>query len=128
MRDRSLVGSAHPIETTSSALKGSGQMDHRRVPQHRRAGGATRQMSVQTHNKQFASTCSRMSIHLLASVCCSSLAVAQTARVAFEDSVAVYGPEIFPALTQLRLCGNFRVLVAYVNGTDLLFVDEVAPI
>jgi hypothetical protein len=69
-----------------------------------------------------------MRIYLLASVCCSGLVAAQTARVAFEESVAVYGPEIFPALTRLRLCGNFRVLVAYVNGTDLLFVDEVAPI
>jgi hypothetical protein len=69
-----------------------------------------------------------MRAYLLALVCCSGLAVAQTARVAFEESVAVYGPEIFPALTQLHLCGNFRVLVAYVNGTDLLFVDEVAPI
>ena len=62
-----------------------------------------------------------------ASVCCSGLVVAQTARVAFEESRAVYGPEIFPALTLVRRCGDFRVLVAYVNGTDLLFVDEVVP-
>ena len=75
------------------------------------------------------STLSRMRVYVMASaVCCSGLVVAQTARVAFEESVAVYGPEIFPALTQLHLCGNLRVLVAYVNGTDLLFVDEVAPI
>jgi hypothetical protein len=69
-----------------------------------------------------------MRIHLLALVCCSSSLLAQPARVAFEESVAVYGREIFPALTQLHLCGDFRLLVAYVNGTDLLFVDEVAPI
>lgn len=68
-----------------------------------------------------------MRAYLLASICCSGLAAAQTPEVAFEDSVAVYGPGIFPALTQLRACGNFRVLVAYVNGTDLLFVDEVEP-
>lgn len=56
-----------------------------------------------------------------------ALAVGQTAVVEFENSVAVYGPGIFPAITQVRQCGNFRVLVAYVNGTDLLFVDEIAP-
>jgi hypothetical protein len=68
-----------------------------------------------------------MRIYLFASVCCSGLVVAQTARVAFEESRAVYGPEIFPALTHVHLCGDFRVLVAYVNGTDLLFIDEVVP-
>ena len=52
---------------------------------------------------------------------------AQTARVGFEESIAVYGPEIFPALTLVRLCGDFRLLVAYVNGTDLLFVDKLIP-
>lgn len=64
-------------------------------------------------------------IYLLASVCCSTSVVAQTASVEFEESRAVYGPGIFPALTHVRLCGDFRVLVAYVNGTALLFVDEV---
>jgi uncharacterized protein (TIGR02246 family) len=67
-------------------------------------------------------------IGLLASIGCTGAAIAQTGSVEFEESVAVYGPGIFPALTQLRLCGDFRVLVAYVNGTDLLFVDEVTPI
>jgi hypothetical protein len=82
---------------------------------------------VVTHGK-VESTPWRKLGYLWAAVCCSGLVAAQTASVAFEESVAVYGPEIFPALTQLHLCGNFRVLVAYVNGTDLLFVDEVAPI
>lgn len=67
-------------------------------------------------------------VYLLASLCCSVSAAGQTASVEFRESVAVYGPEIFPALTRLQRCGNFRVLVAYVNGTDLLFVDEVVPI
>ena len=62
---------------------------------------------------------------LLLSSCSTSLAIAQTSRVAFDESVAVYSAEIFAALTQLRQCGDFRVLVAYVNGTDLLFVDEI---
>ena len=79
-------------------------------------------------HEQVESELYRMRTYLFASVCYSGLLVAQPARVAFEESVAVYGPEIFPALTQLHLCGNFRVLVAYVNGTDLLFVDEVVPI
>lgn len=57
----------------------------------------------------------------------SGLAISQTARVGFDESVAIYGPEIFPALAKLQLCGDFRVLVAYINGTELLFVDEVAP-
>ena len=52
---------------------------------------------------------------------------AQAASVAFEDSIAVYGPEVFPALTLVRQCDDFRVLVAYVNGTDLLFVDQLVP-
>jgi hypothetical protein len=53
-----------------------------------------------------------MRAYLLATVCCSGLAAAQPSGVAFEDSVAVYGPGIFPALTQLHACGDFRVLVA----------------
>jgi len=55
------------------------------------------------------------------------VANAQAASVGFKESIAVYGPEIFPALTLVRQCGDFRVLVAYVNGTDLLFVDELVP-
>jgi len=64
---------------------------------------------------------------LVASLAVSVPAVSQTARVGFNESVAVYGPEIFPGLTHLHQCGEFRALVAYVNGTDMLFVDEVAP-
>jgi hypothetical protein len=78
-------------------------------------------------HKEAESTPSRAGLYLVASVCCSGVVVAQTARVAFEESRAVYGPEIFPALTHVHLCGDFRVLVAYVNGTDLLFIDEVEP-
>jgi hypothetical protein len=61
----------------------------------------------------------------LASLSLSGYAISQTARVTFDESVAVYGPEIFPALRRIQFCGDFRVLVAYINGTDLLFVDEV---
>ena len=61
----------------------------------------------------------------LALLSLSGKAISQTASVRFDESVAVYGPEIFPAVRRIRLCGDFRILVAYINGTDLLFVDEV---
>ena len=49
----------------------------------------------------------------------------QSASVAFEDSYAVYGPNIFPAVTGMRYCEPYRVLIAYINGTDMLFVDRL---
>ena len=47
------------------------------------------------------------------------------ARVSFEESIAVYSPGIFPAITKLVRCGDYRVLVVYANGTDLLFMDRL---
>ena len=60
-----------------------------------------------------------------ASLAMPSALLGQVASVAFEDSVAVYGPDIYPAVTRIRYCEPYRVLVAYINGTDMLFVDEL---
>jgi hypothetical protein len=49
----------------------------------------------------------------------------EEARVDFEEAVAVYGPGIFPAITQLVRCGDYRVLIVYAAGTDLLFMDRL---
>jgi hypothetical protein len=51
----------------------------------------------------------------------------QAASVAFRDSYAVYGPDIYPAVTQVQYCAPYRILVAYINGTDMLFIDELEP-
>lgn len=44
---------------------------------------------------------------VLASACYSASLFAQPASVAFEDSVAVYGPEIFPASLSPTLAAPF---------------------
>ena len=68
----------------------------------------------------------------LASAACAMLAAAavfpdERAAVEFDEAVAVYGPGIFPAITQLVRCGDYRVLVVYAAGTDLLFLDKLVP-
>src|ERR1044071_1618534 len=43
----------------------------------------------------------------------------------FAEAVAADGPGVFPAITQLVRCGDYRVLVVYAAGTDLLFLDKL---
>ena len=62
---------------------------------------------------------------IIACVLAPSALFGQVASVAFDESLAVYGPGIFPAVTRLQICEPYRVLVAYLNGTDMLFVDEM---
>ena len=52
---------------------------------------------------------------------------AQIATAELDDGRAVYGPGIFPAITRIQTCENYGVLVAYLHGTDMVFVDEVRP-
>ena len=40
------------------------------------------------------------------------------------DEIGDYGPDIFPGITRMEVCGSFRVMVVYGNGTDNLYVDE----
>jgi hypothetical protein len=61
----------------------------------------------------------------IASLALPSVVFGQVASVAFRDSYAVYGPDIYPAVTQVQYCKPYRVLVAYLNGTDMLFIDEL---
>lgn len=51
----------------------------------------------------------------------------EPAAVEMDEAFAVYGPGIFPAITRMEVCGAFRAMVVYWAGTDMLFVDEVAP-
>jgi hypothetical protein len=55
----------------------------------------------------------------------TTAAVDASAGSIFEDSVAVYGPWLFPTVKALARCGEYRVLVAYVAGTDMLFLDRL---
>ena len=52
----------------------------------------------------------------------------EEAAVDFEEAVAVYGPGIFPAITQLVRCGDYRMLVVHAAGTDLLFMDKLVRV
>jgi hypothetical protein len=66
-------------------------------------------------------------------VCCLLVALTpvasarEEASIAFDEAVAVYGPGIFPAITKLVTCGDYRVFVVYGNGTDMLFADKIVP-
>ncbi len=51
----------------------------------------------------------------------------ESASVAMDEAIAVYGPGIFPAITRMEICDNFRVMIVYWAGTDMLFVDETSP-
>ena len=61
---------------------------------------------------------------LIAAVPCQA---SESASVEMDESVAVYGPGIFPAITRMEICGSFRVMIVYWAGTDMLFVDETQP-
>ncbi|HEX5048668.1 MAG TPA: hypothetical protein VFX89_16270 [Gammaproteobacteria bacterium] len=64
---------------------------------------------------------------------CACLATADScaeekASFQFEEAFALYGPGIFPAITQVARCGDYRVLVVYGNGTDMLFLDKLVRV
>ena len=58
----------------------------------------------------------------------SGLPAREEARIGFEEAVAVYGPGLYPAITKLARCGDYRVFVVYGNGTDMLFMDRLVPV
>lgn len=74
---------------------------------------------------------------MLALAACALLMIAGTpvagtpareeASISFHEAIAEYGPGLFPAMTQLARCGDFRVFVVYGNGTDMLFMDRLVP-
>jgi hypothetical protein len=73
----------------------------------------------------------RLAILTLAAgaVLASSSFADEIASFQFDDeAIAVYGPGIYPAITQVARCGDYRVLVAYGNGTDMLFLDKVVRV
>ena len=49
----------------------------------------------------------------------------EEASIDFQEAVAKYGPGLFPAITRLTRCGDYRVFVVYGNGTDMLFMDKL---
>ena len=58
----------------------------------------------------------------------SGLLAREDAHIGFEEAVAVYGPGLYPAITKLIRCGDYRVFVVYGNGTDMLFMDRLVPV
>lgn len=69
------------------------------------------------------------SLVLLGAVVPASAVLArEEARIEFEEAVAVYGPGLYPAITKLARCGDYRVFVVYGNGTDMLFMDRLVPV
>jgi hypothetical protein len=58
----------------------------------------------------------------------SSLLAREEARIGFEEAVAVYGPGLYPAITKLARCEDYRVFVVHGNGTDMLFMDRLVPV
>jgi hypothetical protein len=44
---------------------------------------------------------------------------------AFENAAAVYGLWLFQATKSIARCGDYRVLVAYAAGSDMLFLDRL---
>ena len=58
----------------------------------------------------------------------SGLLAREEAHIGFEEAVAVYGPGLYPAITKLVRCGDYRVFVVYANGTDMLFMDRLVPV
>ncbi|HEX5045551.1 MAG TPA: hypothetical protein VFX89_00390 [Gammaproteobacteria bacterium] len=69
----------------------------------------------------------RLAVSACAVLGASAVLADDKAAVEFEEAVAVYGPGIFPAITRLVRCGDYRVLVVYAAGTDLLFLDKLVP-
>lgn len=69
---------------------------------------------------------SRINLLLFMFVSSDSLA-REEANIAFEEAVAVYSPGLFPAIIKIARCGDYRILVVYGNGTDMLFMDKLAP-
>ena len=57
-----------------------------------------------------------------------ALASAQIGSVELNEGLAVYGSGIYPAITKVSVCGEYRVLVAYLHGTDMLFLDRISPV
>jgi hypothetical protein len=45
-----------------------------------------------------------------------------------DDSIGAYGPWIFQTLTSLARCGDYRVLVVRMAGTDMLYLDRLSLI